>query len=135
VPVEVGAFVLAIAAGLYLQQFRSHELHVGPATYYLVTNLLTTAFLLYFARRVWSAGAQGIGIATAAVTLAATAIALTYDFFPFPDDEYRTVFYVLALTTWGLQMLVYYRAYRALHDHNVARGLEPAGAAPVAVQA
>jgi hypothetical protein len=59
-------------------------------------------------------------------TAAATAIALMYDFFPFADDEYRTTFYILALTTWGFQLSLYFKAYRALHDHNVATGLEPA---------
>lgn len=123
-PVEIGAFLLAIGAGLYLQQFRAHELHVGPATYYLAVNLLTTAFLAYFAWRLWKIGAAGLSAATGLVTAAATAIALTYDFFPFPDDEHRTTFYVLALTTWGFQMFVYYRAYVALQDHNVAIGVE-----------
>jgi hypothetical protein len=124
VPVEVGSFALAIVAGLYLQHF--HEgLHVGPATYYLVVNLITSAFILYFAGRVAESGSRPLALATVVVTLAATAIAVMYDFLPFPDDEYRTVFYTLALATWGSQMFVYFRAYRALHQHNVARGLEP----------
>jgi hypothetical protein len=125
-PVDIGVFALATAAGLYLQQFRGHELHLGPATYYLVVNLLTTAFLAYFVGRVWAAGARGLAVATALVTAAATAIAVMYDFLPFPDDEYRTTFYVLALATWGTQMAVGFKAYRALHEHNVARGVEPA---------
>ena len=33
------------------------SLHVGPATFYLVVNVLTTAFLLYFTWRLWSVGA------------------------------------------------------------------------------
>lgn len=125
--VEVGAFGLAIAAGLYLQQFRGHELHVGPATYYLVVNLLTTVFLAYFSWRLWAIGAKGLAIGSGLASAAATAIAIMYDFFPFPDDAYRTVFYILALSTWGFQMFVYYRAYGALHDHNVATGVEPVG--------
>lgn len=135
VTVEVGVFGLAIAAGLYLQQFRGHELHVGPASYYLVVNLLTTAFLAYFSWRLWTIGAKGHAVAAGLASAAATAIALMYDFFPFPDDAHRTVFYILALTTWGLQMFVYYRAYGALHDHNVESGLEPAGDAHQAVRA
>lgn len=125
-PAEVGAFVLATGAGLYLQQFRGHDLHVGPATYYLVVNLLTTLFLGYFAWRLWGIGARRLAIGTGLITAAATAIALTYDFFPFPDDEHRTTFYTLALATWGTQIWVYFRGYRALHDHNVATGAEPA---------
>ena len=127
VTVEVGVFGLAIAAGLYLQQFRGHELHVGPASYYLVVNLLTTAFLAYFSWRLWTIGARGHAVAAGLASAAATAIALMYDFFPFPDDAHRTVFYILALSTWGFQMFVYFRAYGALNDHNVATGLEPAG--------
>lgn len=123
-PVEIASFGLAIVAGLYLQGFHD-RLYVGPATYYLVVNLLTTAFLAYFIRRLWNINARGIAVATALVTACGTAIAVMYDFLPFPDDEYRTVFYILALATWGTQMVVLFRAYRALHDHNVARGLEP----------
>lgn len=135
VAVDVGAFALAIAAGLYLQQFRGHELHVGPASYYLTVNLLTTAFLAYFGWRLWSIGARRHAIATGLATAAATAIALTYDFFPFADDEHRTVFYVLALTTWGFQMFLYYRAYAVLHDHDVATGADQAESATKAVRA
>jgi hypothetical protein len=135
VVVDVGAFALATAAGLYLQQFRGHELHVGPATFYLVVNLLTTAFLAYFVWRLWRLGATGHAVASALVTAAGTAIALMYDFFPFPDDEHRTVFYILALSTWGFQMFVYYRAYSAFHDHNVASGFEPTAARPSVARA
>lgn len=124
VTVDVAAFGLAIVAGLYLQQFRGHELHVGPASFYLAVNLLTTVFLAYFSWRLWTIGARSHAIGTGLATAAATAIALMYDFFPFPDDEHRTVFYVLALTTWGVQMFLYFRAYVALHDHNVATGVE-----------
>jgi hypothetical protein len=123
---DIGAFGLAIVAGLYLQQFRGHELHVGPATFYVVVNLLTVVFLAYFVGRLWKIGAKGMAVSTALVTAAGTAIALMYDFFPFPDDEYRTTFYILALGTWGFQLFVYFRSYRALHDHNVAIGAEPA---------
>ncbi|MER5390877.1 transporter, partial [Saccharopolyspora sp. NPDC002686] len=61
------------------------------------------------------------------VTAAASAIAITYDFFPIPgDDAHRTLFYIAALAVWGTQMFAYYFAYRALHDHNAATGLERA---------
>jgi hypothetical protein len=117
--VDVGLFALAIVAGLYLQQFSGHELHVGPATFYVVVNLLTTAFLLYFIGRVWSIGAKGLAVWTALATAAGTAIAVTYDFFPIPgDDANRTIFYTAALATWGAQLFVFFFAYRALHDHN-----------------
>ncbi|GGW23082.1 transporter [Streptomyces xantholiticus] len=127
VAVDVGVFALAIVAGLYLQQFRGHELHVGPATYYVVVNVLTTLFLAYFTWRVWKIGAKGLAIGAGLATAAASVIAITYDFFPIPgDDEHRTLFYMAALTTWGFQMFMYFLAYRALHNHNVATGAEPA---------
>ncbi|MFC6064024.1 hypothetical protein [Streptomyces ochraceiscleroticus] len=124
--VDISVFALAIVAGLYLQQFRSHELHVGPATYYVIVNVLTTLFLAYFSWRLWKIRAKGLAIGAALATAAGTAIALIYDFFPIPDDEHRTTHYILALTTWGFQMFVYFLAYRALHNHNVATGAEPA---------
>lgn len=137
--VEVGIFVLAIASGLYLSQPRYREhvdghgefvLHQGPATFYLVVNLLTLAFLLYVVKRLWDIGATRVAGATLAVSLAATVIALTYDFFPMPSSvdpiEDRPLFYTFALTVWGLQMLTYLFAYRALDDHNKASGIAPA---------
>ncbi len=92
---------------------------------------MTLAFLLYFVKRLWDIGATRVAVATLAVSLAATAIALTYDFFPLPDSvdplEDRALFYTFALTVWGgLQMLTYLFAYRALDDHNKASGIAPA---------
>lgn len=137
--VEVGIFVLAIGCGLYLSQpkYREHVdangefvLHQGPATFFLVGNLLTLLFLVYFAKRLRDIGATRTAVATLAVSLAATVVALTYDFFPLPDSvdpiEDRPLFYTFALTVWGLQLLTYYFGYRALHDHDVARGAAPA---------
>lgn len=125
--VDVAAFGLAIAAGLYLQQFRAPAFYVGPATFYVVVNLLTTLFLVYFSWRLWRIGAKGLAVGAGLATAAACTIAITYDFFPIPgDDAHRTVFYSAALAVWGIQMCVYYFAYRAAHDHNVATGVEPA---------
>ncbi|WP_116050859.1 transporter [Amycolatopsis palatopharyngis] len=127
VAVDVGVFALAAAAGLYLQQFRADQLHLGPATFYVVVNVLTTIFLAYFSWRLWRIGATGLAIAAGLVTIAGSVIAITYDFFPIPgDDAHRTLFYSAALATWGFQMFVYFLAYRALHNHNVARGAESA---------
>lgn len=127
VTVDVGAFGLAIVAGLYLQQFRAPTLYVGPATFYIVVNLLTTIFLAYFSWRLWRIGAKGMATLAGLATAAATVIAITYDFFHIPgDDAHHTLFYIAALTTWGFQMFAYFYAYRALHNHNVATGVEPA---------
>jgi hypothetical protein len=122
--VEIGAFALAVIGGAYLQQFREGHFYAGPATYYLVVNVLTTLFLLYFARRLQAIGATGLATATAVVTLAATAIAVMYDFLPFPDDAYRTTFYILACATWGFQLFIYFRGYQALQENNEETGLE-----------
>lgn len=134
---DVAVLAVGLGFGLYLGQAKfqdhmddagHHILYPGPATIYLVGNLVTLVFLAYLVKRLWSIGATRIAIATALVSLAATRIALSYDFFPFPASvdplEDRPLFYALALTTWGLQLFVYLFAYRALHDHNVATGLD-----------
>lgn len=119
--VEVGAFGLAIMGGIVLGRLDHSTLHIGPATFYLVMNLLTTLFLAYFVTRLWAIGVKRLAGWAALVTTAGTAIAVTYDFFPLPfDDELRTIFYTAALTTWGAQGLVYYLAYREMHAHNMS---------------
>ena len=129
-PVEIGSFALAVVVGVYLGQFKDeHHLYVGPATFYVVVNALATVFFVYFSWRLWKIRATSAAAFTGVATLAAVVVAWTYNFFPFPDVEYRTGFYIFALTVWGLQELAYFRGYKALHDHNVARGLEPASAA------
>lgn len=120
--VEVTAFGITIIAAFLLRRFHDDTLHVGVATFYLVMNLLTTAFLAYFAKRIWEAGARRLAIATALVTAAATVIAITYDFLPFSfDDANRTYFYTAALTVWGAQGVIYYLSYKAVHAHNLAQ--------------
>lgn len=128
--VDGALFALAIGAGLYLRRFPPHEFHVGPASFYLLGNLLTTGFLAYVVWRLWKIRARASAISTALVTVAATGIALTYDFFPVPEsDPNRTGFYVAALTVWGLQLFTYFVAYRALDDHNhVTEVRRPEGA-------
>lgn len=123
VGVEVGLFTLAIGAGLYLQQFRAHELHVAPASIYLGANLLTTVFLAYFAWRLMSIGETAVAAGTAIVTVGAAGIALAYDFFPVAEsDPNRTGFYAAALAIWGLQLFTYRAGYSALERHNVEAG-------------
>jgi hypothetical protein len=117
--VEIGAFALAAVSGALLGGLHDDDLHVGLASFYVATNLLTAVFLAYFAKRLWDAGATRHAIATALVTAAATYVAVVYDFFPFSfDDEDRTSFYTLALTVWGTQAVVYFFAYRALLEKN-----------------
>ncbi|WP_217181055.1 transporter [Streptomyces sp. AC495_CC817] len=117
---EIGAFGLAFIGGALLVALHQDGTYgVGPATFFMVTNVIASLFVFYFAVRVWQAGARGWAMATAIITLIATYIALVYDFFPWPfDDELRTAFYAAALATWGTQGFVYYFAYKALHAHN-----------------
>lgn len=137
--VDVAVFGVAIVAALFLRPFHDADLHTDGgafwvAVFYVVVNLLTAAFLGYFAKRLWNAGARWPAVWTGLVTAAGTTIAVTYDFFPLPfDDANRTIFYTAALATWGTQGFVYFRAYRALHDHNAASDANPARAtgAPV----
>lgn len=137
VPVDVGLFALAIVAGLFLRHFHGEDVHADGgaftvATFYVVINLLTAAFLAYFVKRLWDAGLRQHAAWTALVTTAATTIAITYDFFPFSfDDADRTFFYTAALATWGTQGFVYFRSYRALDSHQSpthARPTQPTGA-------
>ncbi|BCW06185.1 hypothetical protein [Arthrobacter sp. NtRootA1] len=118
--VEVGAFALATAGGLYLRQFHQDGvLYPGPATFFIVTNVIASCFVFYFAMRLWRAGSRGLAVWTTFITLAAMVIAVTYDFLPFPfDDASRTYFYTAALGTWGTQAFVYFLGYKALHNHN-----------------
>jgi hypothetical protein len=145
IKVDIGILALAIAGGIFLGHPRYHEhvdeagnfvRHDVPATIYLVANLLTLIFLVYFAKRLWDIGAKRVASATLAVSLAGTAIALMYDFFPLPDSidplGDRALFYTLALTVWGCQLFTYLFAYRTLHDHNQATAeQQPSPAHPV----
>lgn len=124
--VEWSAFGLALAGALIFGRMHNDHLvhdfpHVALATFYVVTNVLTSVFLYYFASRLWRIGARSVAVWTGLVTAAATFVAVTYDFFPFSfDDKDRTVFYIMALTVWGAQSLIYFYGYRALAEHNAA---------------
>ena len=133
--VDVGVFGLAAAAGLFFRHFHGENIHAhraafSVAAFYVAVNLLTAVFLAYFVKRLWDAGCKRSAVWTGLVTVAASVIALTYDFFPLPfDDANRTIFYTAALATWGTQGFVYFLAYRALHNHNEALVAQPAPAA------
>lgn len=140
--VKVGATVLAVAGAVTFGPMHSDNLrhdfaHLALAIFYVIANLLTTCFLLYFATRLWRAGAQRLAVLTAAVSLAATYVALTYDFFYtfvpgangdsklnryhtwlYTDDSSRTIFYTIALTVWGAQAITYYFGYKAMRKQD-----------------
>ncbi|WP_458318186.1 transporter [Mycolicibacterium brisbanense] len=122
--VEVGAFALAAVLGFVLSQFAA-EIGTPGKVFLLATALATMAFLCYFAWRLWGIGerahAAWVGVATALNVV----VASIYDFWHIPgDDANHTIFYILALFTWGLAMLVIYRAYTAFaaHSERVAAG-------------
>ena len=125
-PVKLGVVALTAVSAVILGPIHSdtleHDaLHLSVASFYVATNLLTTAFLAYFTVRVWQTGARLIATLTGLATAAGTYVAVTYDFFPFDfDDEYRTIFYTIALNVWGCQAITLYFAYRALHEHRAA---------------
>jgi len=145
--VKAGATVLAVAGAVIFGPMHSDDLphdfpHLALATFYVVGNLLTTCFLLYFAMRLWQAGAQRLAALTAVVSLAATYVALTYDFFYhfipgangdanlnryhtwlYTDDSSRTIFYTIALTVWGFQAITYYFGYKTMRAHHNATGV------------
>ncbi|MFF0384170.1 transporter [Streptomyces sp. NPDC004286] len=122
---DVGVFVFAAAVGLFLLLF-SERLGVGVAIFLIVANVLTTLFLVYFARRLWSIGAKRMAIGVILATAAACVIAWTYDFVHIPgDDEAHTLFYIGALSTWGCQLFAYHLGYRVLHEHNESADAEP----------
>ena len=124
--VKVGATGLAVAGAVVFGRMHSDHLvhdfpHLALATFYVVANLLTTAFLAYFVTKLWRAGATGIAVLTAVVTAAACYVAVIYDFFPYSfDDADRTIFYTIALTVWGCQAVTYYYAYRAMRERRAA---------------
>lgn len=116
--VDVGAFALAAAAGLVLSQF-AEEIGTPGKIFYIVVNVLTTIFLIYFVKRLWEINERGHAALAAIATACGFVIAAIYDFVPIPgDDAEHTIFYIFALSTWGLQMFAYYRAHRVFDAHN-----------------
>lgn len=116
--VDVGAFALAAVVGFVLSQF-AEEIGVPGKIFYIVVNVLTTIFLIYFVTRLWGIGERGHAVWVAVASACGFVIASTYDFVHIPgDDAEHTIFYIFALSTWGLQMFAYFRAYRAFDAHN-----------------
>ncbi|WP_062998454.1 hypothetical protein [Nocardia mikamii] len=134
VAVDIGAFALAAVVGFVLSTFADHIGAPGKI-FYIVVNVLTTIFLIYFVKRLWNIGERRHAVWAGIATACAFFIAAIYDFVHIPgDDSEHTIFYILALSTWGLQMFTYYRAYRAFDAHNkrVDAQLGGAGAAVTA---
>lgn len=116
--VDIGAFALAALVGFLLSQF-ADEIGTSGKIFYIVVNVLTTMFLIYFVKRLWNIGERKHALWSAAATACGFVIAATYDFVHIPgDDAEHTIFYIFALSTWGLQMFAYYRAYQVFDAHN-----------------
>ncbi|WP_017240631.1 hypothetical protein [Streptomyces sp. SS] len=132
--VEVGAFALAAILGFLLSGF-AEEIGTPGKVFFLVTALATSAFLSYFAWRLWKFGERAHAAWVVGATALNVVVASIYDFWRIPgDDADHTRFYILALFTWGLAMLVIYRAYAAFAAHN-KRGdavLDPVAASAAA---
>ncbi|MGK8464635.1 transporter [Nocardia cyriacigeorgica] len=116
--VDIGAFALAGLAGLLLLGYQD-TIGLPAAVFFVVVNVLTTIFLAYFVTRLWQIGERGHAVWAAIATACGFVIAAIYDFVKIPgDDSEHTIFYIFALSTWGLQMFTYYRAYRAFDAYN-----------------
>ncbi|NMO00642.1 transporter [Gordonia sp. TBRC 11910] len=116
--VEIGAFALAAVFGYVLAEY-AEQLGAPGKIFYIVVNVATTLFLIYFAKRLWEINERAHAIWVGIATALGFVIASMYDFVHIPgDDEAHTIFYILALATWGLQLFAYYRAYRAFDADN-----------------
>lgn len=116
--VDIGAFALAGVVGFVLSTY-AEEIGTPGKIFYIVVNVLTTCFLIYFSKRLWDIGERGHAVWAGVATACGFLIAATYDFVHIPgDDAEHTIFYIFALSTWGLQMFAYYRAYRAFDAYN-----------------
>ncbi|AEF38529.1 hypothetical protein [Hoyosella subflava] len=101
--------------------------------FFLLAAIATSLFLGYFTWRLWGIGERGHALWVGVATVMNVVIAAIYDFWSIPgDDANHTIVYTLALFTWGLAMLVIYRAYSAFDAHNKApMPVGPAPAGPV----
>ncbi|WP_280236437.1 transporter [Nocardia cyriacigeorgica] len=118
VAVDIGAFALAGVVGFALSTY-AEQIGTPGKIFYIVANVLTTIFLIYFSKRLWDIGERGHAVWAGIATACGFVIAATYDFVTIPgDDAEHTIFYIFALSTWGLQMFAYYRAYRAFDAYN-----------------
>ncbi len=116
--VDIGAFALAAVAGFLLLGYH-HHIGTPAKIFFIVVNVLTTSFLIYFVKRLWNIRERRHAVWAAVATACGFVIASIYDFVHIPgDDAEHTIFYIFALFTWGLQMFAYYRAYRAFDAHN-----------------
>ncbi|WP_336792026.1 transporter [Gordonia malaquae] len=128
--VEVGAFALAAVLGFLLSEFAT-EIGTSGKVFFLVMALGVSAFFVYYGQRLWALGERTHAVWVWVATVLNVVVASIYDFWHIPgDDADHTLFYILALFTWGLAMLAVYRSYVVFDAHNRAadafRGAAPA---------
>ncbi len=130
--IEVGAFALAAVLGYFLSEFAT-EIGTPGKVFFLVMALGVSAYLVYYGQRLWALGEHAHAVWVWIATALNVVVASIYDFWHIPgDDDAHTLFYILALFTWGLAMLVIYRSYIAFDAHNKRLdGARSAGAAVV----
>lgn len=130
--VDIGAFALAGVFGYFLSIFEE-EIGTPGKIFYIVANVLTSVFLIYFSKRLWEIGEHKHAVWAGIATFLGFVVAAIYDFVPIPgDDDQHTIFYIFALFTWGLMMFTYFRAYRAFDAYNERVDAEAVGAAAAA---
>lgn len=133
IAVEVGAFAAGAGLGFVLSEF-AEQIGIAGKVFFLLAALATTMFLCYFTFRLWRLGERGHALWTGVATLLNVVVASIYDFWTIPgDDANHTLFYTLALFTWGLTMLVIYRAYAAFAARTsfINAGIDPMTSASV----
>jgi hypothetical protein len=84
-----------------------------PAFYLCMWSVLS-CYLAYFAWRLLQARAYRHALGVGLVLVAAQAIAVMYDFYSFPGDEERLIFYSVAAPVWSLLCVEMFYAYCAL---------------------
>lgn len=82
---------------------------------YLALGLWFALFVVYFAKRLLAVGERLQVLNLLLVMATSLTIAVIYDFFKIPgDDEYKTIFYTIAMATWAYLLFGFYHAYCAL---------------------
>lgn len=127
---DIGAFAFAGVMGLVLVGYQDSSYATAAKIFFVVVNVLTAFFLVYFSKRLWEIGERGHAIACGFSTALSLFVAAIYDFVHIPgDDSEHTLFYILALSAWGLQMFVFYRGYAAFDADNKRADAQAAVAA------
>ncbi|MCP2319314.1 hypothetical protein APR12_004681 [Nocardia amikacinitolerans] len=112
--VEAAAIAAGVAVGLN-RALDPRPVESGWAIFYLVVNLAVALFMFSVAARLWRIGDRRNAAWVSVATALGAFVAVIYDYFPIPgDDADHTLFYILAMSVWGLMLVTYYHGYRAL---------------------